>query len=571
MTSMKAWLVVGVMAVCVGGCRRGPDNAAAGVAGDASEVNRTARVSPAPPDVNRTPPISAALVRELATSVPEVAALAADAARVEQKLFTDLRAMAKGAAAPRARSDAASSSWLRWSSAAFERPRADRRILSAGFGAAAAEDAPLGGTAQEGLGTALGYLATDMSDHSGGSSSGPQTVKSSESGISGEMTMEFSTGADGSRSSGMSLDMTIEKDGVSLKVKASLKAEGDPCPDATGKVVAKFSVVMRADAAAGGKQGGAQKEYSGTITGQVGDDAYVSGVEVDARAQLSAQRPASHNAYADMSFKLSQSGRWTDGTSLKFHGPVRITRSGSTTTNEDRASAMDKAGDQIISLVDEYVHWLQQRWRQGSCVAIVAPVPGSVKPGSSSSFDVSVKQKRDGTVIHAPVDLTLQGQASLKPSRIASSSATATYVASGETGSHATLNFKSTSRRGIGTLDADVTVGRAGYDAKGGQGIDISGSVCGGVESPFTLQGRPPDGSSVTFSYSPSSATGGTLTYTGGGGGFTFTGKGIYTITKGANGTLTMRQGDAGCVNEVPGGCAGHVNIITLTPSDSCK
>jgi hypothetical protein len=566
-----ALLIVGAIAVCISGCRRSPDNVAAGVAGDASEVSRTARASLRPADVNLTPPISAALVRELATSVPEVAALAADAARVEEKLFADLRARATGAAAPQARADAASPSWLRWSRAAFESPRADRRVLSAGFGAEAAEDAPLGGPVQDGLGIALGFLATDMSDHAGGSSRGPQTVKASESGISGEMTMEFGTGADGSRSSGMSLDLTIAKDGVSLKIKASLKAEGDPCPDATGKVVAKFSVVMRADVAVGGKQGGAQREYSGSITGQVGDDAYVSGVEVDARAQFSAQRSASHNAYADVSIKGSQSGRWTAGSTPRFHGPVRVTRSGSTITNEDRVSARDNASEQIISLVDEYVYWLQQRWRDGSCVAIVAPVPGSVKPGSSSSFDVSVKQKRDGTVIHAPVELTLQGQASLKPARIASSSATATYVASGEAGSHATLNFKSTSRRGIGTLDADVTVGRAGYDAKGGQNIAISGSVCGGVESPFTLQGRPPDGSSVTFSYSPTSATGGTYTYAGGGGGFTFTGKGIYTITKGANDTLSMRQGDAGCVNGVPGGCTGHVNTVTLTPTDSCR
>ncbi len=564
-----ARLIVGVVSVCVVGCGRGGGTGTSSPTNDDTHVSQPASVMPAARyDATRSPSFGALVVRALAKDVPEIATFEADVARAEQAAFTDLTAKVKalGPSASRetpARADPSSAALRAIVSASPP-------ILLAGFGmGAAAPDAPAAPSGGQ-MGIGLGMLLTDMSDSGHGSSGGTQSAGSSENGVTGGMGIEFSTAANGSKTSSMTFEFSQTKDGATLSVKGTVKAEGDPCPDPAGTLALKYSITMRGDASAGGKQSGVQKEFTGSITAQVGDDAYASTVNVDARSQASAQRPASHNAYVDLALKLSQSGRWDDGSSRTFKGTTKVTRTGSTTTKEDVSEARAEAVDETIDIVAGYVEWLQMRWREGYCVTVVAPVPGSVKPGASTSIDVSVKQKRNGTEIHAPVDVTLQGKASIEPATIKPSPGTTTYVAPGEAGSHASLNFKSTSRRGIGTLDANVVVGRTGYDAKGGQNIAITGSVCGGVESPFTLHGRPPDGSSVTFSYSPSSATGGTYTYAGSGGGFTFSGKGVYTITKGANDTLRMRQADAGCMTNIAGGCASYVNIVTLTPADSC-
>jgi hypothetical protein len=215
---------------------------------------------------------------------------------------------------------------------------------------------------------------------------------------------------------------------------------------------------------------------------------------------------------------------------------------------------------------------LQDKWRSGDCVAVEAPVPETVKPGSTNSFDVSVKHKHDGSSLKVPVTADLRGDAYLRPGRIDPSPGTATYTAPEKPGATATLKFQSVSRRGIGTLEATVKVKEVkGYTAQGGQGIAITGTICGGVTNPFTLTGRPPDGSTIVFSYSPSNDKGGSLSFKGSGGGFTFAGRGSYSIAPGPGETLILTQSDEGGMTNVPGGRAAHTNRITLTPTDACK
>lgn len=110
------------------------------------------------------------------------------------------------------------------------------------------------------------------------------------------------------------------------------------------------------------------------------------------------------------------------------------------------------------------------------------------------------------------------------------------------------------------------------YHASGGQGIAIEGTICNGLGESFKLTGRPPDGSRIEFSYSPSGESSGSLTYTGRGGPFTMAGKGNYSIKPGAADTLILTQTDSGCMTNVPfGGCSAHTNNVTLTPIPSCR
>jgi hypothetical protein len=118
-----------------------------------------------------------------------------------------------------------------------------------------------------------------------------------------------------------------------------------------------------------------------------------------------------------------------------------------------------------------------------------------------------------------------------------------------------------------------LTDWRVGYSAAGGQGIDIAGTICGPLTEPFHLDGAVADGSNVNFTYQPANEKGGAYTYTGSGGGVSFTGSGTYTIKEAKSGfDLILTQTDTrGCVGGVQGGCKEYVNTVTLTPLDSCK
>ena len=123
----------------------------------------------------------------------------------------------------------------------------------------------------------------------------------------------------------------------------------------------------------------------------------------------------------------------------------------------------------------------------------------------------------------------------------------------------------------LGEYQFLLTDWRAGYTASGGQGIEIIGTICGGLDAPFHLEGAVPDGSNVTFSYAPSNDKGGSYTYSGSGGGFSFSGSGSYTIAETDSDVLILTQTDTrGCVNTPQGGCKEYTNTVTLTPADSC-
>jgi hypothetical protein len=117
-----------------------------------------------------------------------------------------------------------------------------------------------------------------------------------------------------------------------------------------------------------------------------------------------------------------------------------------------------------------------------------------------------------------------------------------------------------------------LTDWRIGYTASGGQGIDITGAICGSLTDPFHLEGAVPDGSNVAFSYTPSDEKSGSYSYAGSGGGISFAGSGNYTIAETDTDELIMTQTETqGCVIGEGGGCKEYTNIITLTPADSCN
>jgi hypothetical protein len=96
----------------------------------------------------------------------------------------------------------------------------------------------------------------------------------------------------------------------------------------------------------------------------------------------------------------------------------------------------------------------------------------------------------------------------------------------------------------------------------GGEGLVVTGTVADPMR-PFTLRGTFPGGASV-HTYTPTSAGGGTSSYTLSGSGVTGAGRGTYEISRrGRNWVLVDTT--TGCVAGIPGSCRTKIANITLT------
>lgn len=106
------------------------------------------------------------------------------------------------------------------------------------------------------------------------------------------------------------------------------------------------------------------------------------------------------------------------------------------------------------------------------------------------------------------------------------------------------------------------------YKITGNAGpMAVTGTACN-LAKPFTVSGGG-GGMTVTFSYAPSSETGGKVSYTGGGPGAPMAGAGTYTVTLDGKGG-TIKQTHTGKVQIPFGGSATHTDTLKLTPTGPC-
>jgi len=106
------------------------------------------------------------------------------------------------------------------------------------------------------------------------------------------------------------------------------------------------------------------------------------------------------------------------------------------------------------------------------------------------------------------------------------------------------------------------------YTIAGNAGpMKVTGAACS-LAKPFTVSGGG-GGMTVTFSYAPSSETGGKVSYTGGGPGAPMAGAGTYTVTLDGKGG-TIKQTHTGKVTIPFGGSATHTDTLKLTPIPPC-
>jgi hypothetical protein len=106
------------------------------------------------------------------------------------------------------------------------------------------------------------------------------------------------------------------------------------------------------------------------------------------------------------------------------------------------------------------------------------------------------------------------------------------------------------------------------YTITGNAGpMKVTGTACN-LAKPFTVSGGG-GGMTVKFSYVPAGASGGKVSYTGGGPGAPMAGAGSYTVTLDGQGG-TIKQTHTGKVQIPFGGSATHTDILKLTPIPPC-
>ena len=353
--------------------------------------------------------------------------------------------------------------------------------------------------------------------------------------------------ADGTTHAEFSFSASGDTPSGPVLLNSSAEFQGLVCPAADGSVPFKLHVIIGGHGGSGAKLTGGQIEVLLAGTASVNDSANIQQIDFDWRLQESLQRPDSHNAYVDASFKGTMRGEMTQGYHPETTIKGKINRTGSTTTNADRDSMLVNDLSPVASVIMAgYLALLQNNWQDGACVKVVASAPGTVAPGSTTSIDARVHHKPDDIDLPLPIDATLAGGASLQPPRIEKSPGTFIYVAPGQTGQSATITLKTKSRRGIDELTLPIRTASEGYavDWSDGQGNHVFGTICGGLGSAFTLNFTSGTDIQGTLAFTPTGASGGNvhLSGTGLGGVITYAGDGTYTLTGSTAIQMTIPQ-----------------------------
>ena len=224
-----------------------------------------------------------------------------------------------------------------------------------------------------------------------------------------------------------------------------------------------------------------------------------------------------------------------------------------------------------LMMQDKAVDAARKGWESGRCVVLTPTTTPAKRTGLAPSATLELvaapRSTVDGAPVGGTVTATMKGATSVDPSATkVPADATFTVMVPGEKNKKSSVALEARSKRGVARAVVAVDTKAGAYAARGRSGnIRFSGTVADLTE-PFTVMGG--GGAKLTFSYTPSDATGrsGAMTYRGTVGGFELTGSGGYSITGDEDGVLLLTQGSKGCAAG-PLGCVGGVATITLTPT----
>ena len=278
---------------------------------------------------------------------------------------------------------------------------------------------------------------------------------------------------------------------------ATLTASMNVCPDADG--LAKGSLEGTFDGA--GTDGS-------TYRGVIKDEFYVV-VDDDAHATLT------NHVYSSEYHATGAAA-----TDVSAHGTATNTRSGvkgGTTLDASNGSA---AAKKLVSQNLPFFAFApsinvqsdaESKWREGTCVEVHAdpqsPKDGALdaKPGESVSITATAFHKFEQSELDAPVVATLTGKDTVDPANEAvDSPAPFEYVAGDECKDKGTVNFKTTSKRGIGYGSTSfVTKADPDMECPDGQALNKDTCKCECKEEKSCPSGQSWDPESCQCACSP--------------------------------------------------------------------
>lgn len=346
-----------------------------------------------------------------------------------------------------------------------------------------------------------------------------------------------------------------------LQGKVTTKVEVTTCPDASGKIDVGFS--SEAEIRASGQAGtGGNIKVTAKMSMYLDDDANLVNGQMDSEVHVD-QRTFDNfeGSFVDITDTLS--------TSKGEMGTKVNKRSGK--ANDAAMQAAQGIAKVARMAAMMAVNEAKKGWESGRCVDLqVTSSPGKrkgVKPGTSFEIEAKPRAKSDGAATGGSVTATLTGGSSLQPSGKVRADAKYSYKAPEEKDKSASIAFEARSKRGVGRASAEFdTKPPPAYHAAGGGGqFHGSGTICD-LEKPFTISG-----SGVTIKFSPSSASGGSYSYSGNMSGFAVWGGTSYTVSADENGG-SMNGSGVGCVATPKGTfCRGGTEKYTLTPIEPCE
>lgn len=398
---------------------------------------------------------------------------------------------------------------------------------------------------------------------------GKAVVQGSNNGGTGQKTLDDGevvlTAEPGSASFESHRDQSVSGARFHLDDKVKIA----PCPDANGRFEASGRVDARLEAASGAAGGRAEIDY--TVKGRIDDDAHLVDVDTDLRVQMSDYVTGKTGAFLDVTAGFHSSG--FDGelpTAMTSTGG-NVNRAAGKMLTKDLAESYASAGELFAQMAAlDAVKAAKGGWESGRCVELRVTPDGAhgLKPSATVTVKAEPRSKIDGRATGGTVRATLSaGKESVDPEgKKVRAPATFTYEAPGERDQSGDVDLEARSRRGVGMASPHFDTRTGRYRASGGgNGLSVSGSGIDVRGEYFVIKGTFPGGG-ATFRYTPTSTSGGTVTYSGGGSGAQVSGKGTYTISGEEGGPLTLTQTVSGCASM--GGCRTTTDVITLTPED---
>ena len=346
-----------------------------------------------------------------------------------------------------------------------------------------------------------------------------------------------------------------------LQGKVTTKVEVTTCPDASGKVDASFTSEAQIRASGQAGTGGTIK-VSARMGKFLDDDANLIDDKMESEVHVDQRTFDSYEgSFVDITDTLSTSSGEM-GTKVNGRGGK---------ANDASVQAAKGIADMARMAAMQALEAAKKGWESGRCVDLqVTSSPGKrtgVTPGTSFKVEAKPRARSDGAPTGGSVTATLSGGSSIEPGGKVRADATYTYKAPEEKDKSASIAFESRSKRGVGkaTAEFDTKAQRAYHASGGGGAFHGSGTICD-LEKPFTISG-----SGVTMTFTPSSAQGGSYSYSGSISGFAVWGGTGYTVSADENGG-TMNGSGVGCVKTPKGTrCANGTEKYTLTPTDPCE